>query len=124
MPRSLQKPTISKQNFVRRVSRLSDVPMKPTKQVMDAMFQVIKDLIEEGEVIHIAGFGKFYHTMVKGHTVINPYDKKPVTYNDRWICRFRPSEVFTHQLNAGAGEDVESDEKFEEEKEGSLEIYD
>jgi nucleoid DNA-binding protein len=123
----LKKPqTISKAAIIKRASKLSGVPIKYVRPAMDGIFQAIKDAVEEGETVNVAGFGKFYYQLIKGGRIVNPGDGEVYEYNDRLMCRFRNSEVFTKQLNKGANGECDPEELDVEndEKEGVLEIYD
>ncbi len=114
--------TQKKRDIVRRAATLSGMPMKKVEPVVRFIFQAIKDAVEDGETVRISGFGCFYYNEMKGKTIIHPATGKECTYPDRLICKFRPSEKFTHQLNYGFSEDDTEDDNSE--KEGVIEVYD
>lgn len=60
---------VSKREFVQRVARRGNLPLRVTQQAYDALIEELIDLVSKGNKVTLTGFGKFYPQEHKGHRV-------------------------------------------------------
>ena len=74
---------------------------KEAAQIVDSLFDVMKETFEQGEKVKISGFGNFVILKKKSRVGRNPKTGKQITISARRVLTFRPSQVLKQVLNPG-----------------------
>jgi len=94
---------------------------KESAEIVELVFDTVKETLERGDKIKISGFGNFQVRQKKTRMGRNPQSGQPIQIPARRVLTFRPSQVLKSALNGGTlpaddagddgdGEDTEGDE--------------
>ena len=85
---------------------------KESAEIVELVFDTVKETLERGDKIKISGFGNFQVRQKKARVGRNPQTGKEIEISARRVLTFRPSQVLKTALNAsfGNGEGVDRDE--------------
>ena len=67
--------------------------------VVNSMFEILKDSLTEGGKVKISGFGNFVVRFKHARPGRNPQTGDEITIASRHVLRFRPSQVLKAALN-------------------------
>ena len=84
-------------------SNLSGFTKGETAEVVDAVFDVVKAKLEDGETIKVSGFGKWEVREKNERIGRNPKTGEQITIAARRVVTFRPSQVLKKGLNESDG---------------------
>ena len=70
-------------------------------QVVETVFDLMKDVLADGEKIKISGFGNFVVRAKRGRIGRNPRTNAPLPISARRVLTFRPSPKLKEALNPG-----------------------
>ncbi len=73
---------------------------KEAAELVELVFDTIKDSLEGGEKIKISGFGNFLVRQKKSRTGRNPQTGQAIEIEARRVLVFRPSQVLRAEVNA------------------------
>jgi integration host factor subunit alpha len=81
---------------------------KEAAEIVEAVFDSMKDVLTEGQKIKISGFGNFVVRYKKERIGRNPQTGEPIPISARRVLTFKPSQVLKGILNPHkAGRDSE-----------------
>src|SRR5687767_5291755 len=84
---------------------------KESAEIVELVFDTVKETLERGDKIKISGFGNFQVRHKKARVGRNPQTGKEIEISARRVLTFRPSQVLKSALNAGdASAYVDSDD--------------
>ena len=72
---------------------------KEAAEVVEAVFDTMKDVLAEGEKIKISGFGNFVVRAKQERIGRNPQTGAPIPISARRVLTFKPSQVLKTVLN-------------------------
>jgi len=72
---------------------------KEAAEIVEAVFEVIKETLENGEKIKISGFGNFIVREKNARVGRNPQTGEEITISARRVLTFKPSQVLKNLLN-------------------------
>ena len=72
---------------------------KEAAEVVEAVFDTMKDVLTDGEKIKISGFGNFVVREKKQRIGRNPQTGAPIPISARKVLNFKPSQVLKNILN-------------------------
>ena len=72
---------------------------KEAAEIVDSVFNQIKETLERGEKIKISGFGNFIVREKKARIGRNPQTGEEITISARRVLTFKPSQVLKNILN-------------------------
>jgi integration host factor subunit alpha len=72
---------------------------KEAAEIVETVFNTIKDTLERGEKIKISGFGNFVVREKKARIGRNPQTGEEITISARRVLTFKPSAVLKSALN-------------------------
>lgn len=72
---------------------------KEATEVVEAVFDKLKDTLVQGDKIKISGFGNFVVRAKKERIGRNPHTGTPIPITARRVLTFRPSQVLKGILN-------------------------
>ena len=91
---------MTKADIVDRVFEKVGLTKKESFDVVEEMFALIKDTLEAGEKIKIAGFGNFEVKDKDDRRGRNPQTGEEITIEARRILTFKASAVLKQAVNA------------------------
>ncbi|MBW2460901.1 MAG: integration host factor subunit alpha [Deltaproteobacteria bacterium] len=72
---------------------------KEAAEIVEAVFDTMKEVLADGEKIKISGFGNFVVRAKKERIGRNPQTGSPIPISARKVLTFKPSQVLKGALN-------------------------
>ncbi len=72
---------------------------KESAEIVEAVFDTMKDTLAEGDKVKISGFGNFVVREKKQRIGRNPQTGEPIPISARRVLTFKPSQVLKNILN-------------------------
>src|ERR1043165_1118559 len=103
---------MTKADIVEGVYEKVGFSKKESAEIVELVFDTVKETLVRGDKIKISGFGNFQVRQKKARVGRNPQTGKEIEISARRVLTFRPSQVLKTALNAsfGNGEGVDRDE--------------
>lgn len=95
--------TMTKADIVERVYQKLGFSKKEASELVELVFDSLKNTLQEGEKVKISGFGNFIVRDKKERVGRNPQTGDQIKISARRVLTFRPSQVLKAILN---GEDI------------------
>ena len=73
---------------------------KEAAEIVETVFNVVKETLERGEKIKISGFGNFVVRDKNARAGRNPQTGQEITISARRVLTFKPSQVLKNALNS------------------------
>jgi integration host factor subunit alpha len=67
---------------------------------LETLLEIIKETLEDGEDVKVAGFGKWEIKQKNERQGRNPQTGEPISISGRQIVTFKPSALLKDQLNS------------------------
>ena len=90
---------ITKEKLTILVQDQLGVSRQESKQIVDRVFQIMKDTLARGEHILISGFGKFSVRQKRARRGRNPVTNRDLTIHARKVVVFKHSSTLRRRLN-------------------------
>ena len=78
---------------------------KEAAEIVETVFDTIKETLERGEKIKISGFGNFVVRDKRQRQGRNPQTGEPIVITERRVLNFKASQLLKQALNDGEGAD-------------------
>lgn len=91
--------TMTKADLVDRVYDSVGFSKKEATEIVDAVFETMKQALEHGEKIKVSGFGNFVVRQKSARRGRNPQTAETITILSRRVLTFKPSQVLKQALN-------------------------
>jgi integration host factor subunit alpha len=91
---------VTKAEIVEKVSVKIGLTKRESQDLVESVFGVLKNTLEAGEDIKIAGFGKFEVKQKKDRLGRNPQTGESITIEARRVLSFKPSALLRTAVNA------------------------
>ncbi|MBE9521588.1 MAG: integration host factor subunit alpha [Proteobacteria bacterium] len=91
--------TLTKADIANVISSQVGYTRKHSLRVVDSLFELIKDSLENGKDVLISGFGKFSVKEKRERRGRNPQTGEPITLSSRKIVTFKYSGKLRHFVN-------------------------
>ena len=95
--------TMTKADIVEKVYQKIGFSNKESSELVELVFETIKNVLESGEKVKISGFGNFLVREKHERIGRNPQTGDQIKISARRVLTFRPSQVLKAMLN---GEDI------------------
>ncbi|MCE1227493.1 MAG: integration host factor subunit alpha [Geobacteraceae bacterium] len=95
---------MTKADIVERVSEKVGTTRKDAQDLVEVVFDLLKDALESGEDVKISGFGKFEVRQKNDRRGRNPQTGEVITIAARKVLAFKPSAVLRDGVNAELAE--------------------
>jgi len=95
--------TMTKADLVKIICGKMDFALKESTEIVDQVFDILKETLESGEKVKISGFGNFNIRAKRPRKGRNPQTGEEMVITRRKVVTFRPSPVLRKALNK-AGE--------------------
>ena|SRR3989338_8232774 len=99
MVQESQGKTITKADLVEQVYEKIGFSKKESSDLVELVFDLIKESLEAGQKIKVSGFGNFVVRQKKSRVGRNPQTGQSITITARKVLTFRPSQVLKNALN-------------------------
>jgi integration host factor subunit alpha len=93
---------MTKAEIIESVHTKVQFSKKEAAEVVELVFDTMKETLEKGEKIKISGFGNFIVRDKKARIGRNPQTGKEIEIAARRVLTFRPSQVLKSALNTAA----------------------
>jgi integration host factor subunit alpha len=90
---------MTKAELVEHVSEKIGGPKKVSQDVVEAIFELMKETLHEGDKIKISGFGNFILRDKRPRKGRNPQTGDDIEITARRVLTFRPSQILKQHLN-------------------------
>src|SRR5512137_2617939 len=95
--------TMTKADIIESVYEKVGFSKKESAEIVELVFDTMKETLERGEKIKISGFGNFVVRQKRPRIGRNPQTGQEIEITARRVLTFRPSQVLKAALNKGAG---------------------
>lgn len=92
---------MTKAEIVEQIYEKVGFSKKESAEIVEMVFDTIKETLERGEKIKISGFGNFVVRQKRPRLGRNPQTGQSIEISARRVLTFRPSQVLKHALNGG-----------------------
>ena len=83
-------------------TRVGGFSKKESADIVDLVFEMMKETLGRGEKIKISGFGNFVLRDKRQRPGRNPQTGDPIKISERRVLTFKASQILKHALNAAA----------------------
>lgn len=90
---------MTKADLIENVYNRTGYSKKESAELVESVFDIIKDTLEAGEKIKIAGFGNFEVKDKANRRGRNPQTGEEIEISSRRILSFKPSQVLKASIN-------------------------
>lgn len=90
---------MTKADIVEKIYDKVGFSKKESAELVETVFDIIKNTLEKGDKIKIAGFGNFVVKEKADRRGRNPQTGEEITISARKILTFKPSQVLKTSLN-------------------------
>ena len=100
---------MTKAELVSIVTEKSSFSRQESVQIVDQVFQILKETLERGEKVKISGFGNFITREKRARKGRNPKTGEELMISGRRVLTFKPSAMLRKVVNQGnqIAEDIE-----------------
>jgi integration host factor subunit alpha len=91
--------TITKADMVKIICEKMGWALKESTEIVDQVFEIMKETLEGGEKIKISGFGNFNIREKRPRKGRNPKTGEKLVISGRRVVTFKPSLVLRKALN-------------------------
>jgi integration host factor subunit alpha len=88
-----------KADIVEKVCKMIGFPKKESIDLVEQVFETLKEVLETGENIKITGFGNFVVKKKSDRRGRNPQTGENITIGARHILTFKPSTLLKQSIN-------------------------
>ncbi len=99
--------SLTKADIVDRVYREAGFSKKEATEMVELVFDVIKDTLAKGEKVKISGFGNFTIRDKATRMGRNPQTGEAMQISARRVLTFRPSQVLKEDITARYGHRID-----------------
>ncbi len=90
---------MTKIEIIQNVHEKLGFPKKNAAEIVESVFDIIKDSLARGEKIKISGFGNFIVKEKKSRRGRNPQTGEEIEISSRRVLTFKSSQVLRKALN-------------------------
>ncbi len=94
-----------KADLIQIVGETLGMSLEKSGEIVDQVFEIMKETLERGEKIKISGFGIFNVRVKQPRTGRNPKTGEEIAISGRTVVTFKPSPVFREFFKSGALQD-------------------
>lgn len=101
-----------KTDLANEVFEKTGISKKEASDIVELILNTMKDILQAGETVKIAGFGNFVVRSKRSRKGRNPKTGQEIEISPRRVITFRPSQVFRKFVNTPMA-DVPEESKLE-----------
>lgn len=95
----MDKKTMTKADLIEEVYETVGFSKKDSAELVDLVFNTVKETLENGEKLKVSGFGNFVVREKKSRIGRNPQTGQEIEISARKVLTFKPSQVLKTALN-------------------------
>ncbi len=92
---------MTKADIVEKVYEKIGLTKKECQELVDKVFDIMKEALEKGEKVKISSFGTFTVKQKKERKGRNPQTGETITLAPRKVLSFKPSKILRDEINKG-----------------------
>ena len=92
--------TMGKADVVKTICQKIGFALKESTEIVEQVFEIIKETLESGEKVKISGFGNFTVRQKRPRAGRNPQTRQRMVISARRVVTFKPSNVLRKALNS------------------------
>ena len=100
--------TVTKADLIKAICEKMDWALRESTEIVEQVFDILKETLEGGEKIKIHGFGNFVVRRKRPRKGRNPQTGEEVTISGRRVVTFKPSIVLRKAVNKTEGSEIQS----------------
>ncbi len=93
--------TLTKADLINKLYESEVLSKAEAVRAVEAVIEIIKETLEDGENVLISGFGKFTVKDKKARRGRNPHTGEDLVLAPRRVVTFKPSGVLRNKINQG-----------------------
>src|SRR5438445_4506237 len=101
-PRSPCSMTMTKADIVERIYEKVGFSKKEATEVVEAIFELLKERLEQGEKVKVSGFGNFVVNEKRPRKGRNPQTGQEIVISGRRVLTFKASQVLKKTMHGGS----------------------
>ena len=90
---------MTKIDIIQQVYEKLGFSKKEAAEIVEAVFDIIKDTLADGEVVKISGFGNFVVKEKRSRRGRNPQTGEEISITARRVLTFKSSQVLRKTIN-------------------------
>lgn len=90
---------MTKADIIEQIYEKIGFSKKESSEIVELVFDTMKETLERGEKIKISGFGNFIVRKKRPRVGRNPQTGEEIEISSRKVLTFRPSQVLKQALN-------------------------
>ena len=90
---------MTKADIVSQIQAKVGFSRQRTAEVVDDLFEIMKETLENGESVKISGFGNFEVRQKKARKGRNPQTGESIIIPQRRVLSFKPSQLLKKAIN-------------------------
>ena len=90
---------MTKSDIAERIHTGVGLTKKESAEMLEAVFSLMKNTLEQGELLKISGFGNFVVKQKKERRGRNPQTGETITIESRRVLTFKPSALLKEVIN-------------------------
>jgi len=91
---------MTKADIVESIFEKVGFSKKDVTEVVEFVFETIKDSLEKGDNVKVSGFGNFVIRQKRARRGRNPQTGEALTITERKVLTFKPSHILKDAVNA------------------------
>jgi len=99
MKTKTQGPKVTKADIAEKIQAVASLSKQESSDLLESLLSIMKDTLEAGEKLKIAGFGNFEVKQKSDRRGRNPQTGEAITIGARRILTFKPSNVLKAAIN-------------------------
>jgi len=108
---------MTKADIVETIYERVGFSKKESAELVETVFDVIKDALVNGEKVKFSGFGNFIVREKNARKGRNPQTGEEIQLEARRVLTFKPSLVLKNALNEGQEQEVDDEDEDEDDEE-------
>lgn len=92
---------MTKAEIVEKIYEVVGFSKRESAEIVDSVFDIMKETLGEGEKIKISGFGNFVVRSKRERIGRNPHTREAITITARKVVTFKASQILKKAVNRG-----------------------
>ena len=92
---------MTKAEIVEQIYEKVGFSKRESAEIVDMVFDVMKETLEKGEKIKVSGFGNFVVRSKRERIGRNPHTKEAINISARKVVTFKASQILKNAVNRG-----------------------
>lgn len=92
---------MTKAEIVEKIYEVVGFSKRESAEIVDSVFDIMKETLGEGEKIKISGFGNFVVRSKRERIGRNPHTREAITITARKVVTFKASQILKKAVNQG-----------------------